>query len=1094
MKKHNFRRCAAVFAACTIMASALPVVSAPVSAAGNIIKNSTFETGTSGWGTYKESGGKCTLTTEDGKLALKVTSVGKLNYAVQLNYDIIPLYKNGVYRLKYDISSTVDRYVEGMIQQNGGKYQAYTWKGIQVTSTPQTIDYEFTMKEDTDIMAKMCFNCGLQEKDPELGEHTIYLDNVSLELVDDSNVDYTADKAYEPDININQVGYRTNAPKIAVFRNVTTAGSFEVVNAATNVSVYTGQLEGPVSNTGANETNYKGDFSKVTAPGTYYIKCSGLDNSYKFTIGDNVYSNLLDDSVKMLYLQRCGVAVEGGKFSHPACHTSMATVYGTSDKIDVSGGWHDAGDYGRYVVPAAKAVADLLYAYGAAPSLYSDSIGIPESGNGVADILDEARFELEWMKKMQRSDGGVYHKVSCANFPGFVMPEAEKGELIVTPVSSTATADFCASMALAYEFYKDVDSTFAADCLARAKKSWDYLQQNPDFNFKNPIDIVTGDYGDKTDKDERYWAAIQMYRATGDSKYISDISGARSGLDWSTVGDYGNIAILTMKDPDINSAVYRNAKEEILSQADSFLKIAKNSGYGVALSKFNWGSNMTVANAGVVLGLAYQLTGDTSYINAADGQLDYLLGTNPLGTCFMTGYGEVSPQNPHHRPSVAAGEAMKGMLVGGVNSSLEDSAAKAYCADAPAYKCYIDNSESYSTNEITIYWNSPLTYLLTLTDGAAASHQPVVVTPPATSGVTKWGDANCDGDVDMSDVVLVMQSLANPNKYGVNGSSNDHITAQGVANADVYENGTNLTGNDAVSIQKYLLGLVNLPESYAAQPVVTTTTQPATTTTTTTATTTTTSKTTTTTTSTTTTTTTTTVPSVNLPFPDKGTPMNTRATMVSDFRTGKGGDFFASNGWTNDKPFDCWWYERNAVIKNGLLELSIDQKWTDDKNPNWNPRYSGGEFRTNNFYHYGYYETSMQAIKNDGVVSSFFTYTGESDKNPWDEIDIEILGKDTTKVQLNYYTNGQGNHEKMIDLGFDASQEFHTYGFDWQPDHITWYIDGKPVHTATQNIPRTAGKIMMNAWPGLTVDDWLKPFNGRTPLVARYQWVTYNKQ
>ena len=111
-----------------------------------------------------------------------------------------------------------------------------------------------------------------------------------------------------------------------------------------------------------------------------------------------------------------------------------------------------------------------------------------------------------------------------------------------------------------------------------------------------------------------------------------------------------------------------------------------------------------------------------------------------------------------------------------------------------------------------------------------------------------------------------------------------------------------------------------------------------------------------------------------------------------------------------------------------------------------------------------------------------------------DEIDIEVLGKDTTKVQFNYYTNGVGNHEYMYDLGFDASEGFHTYGFDWQADHITWYVDGKAVYTAYDNIPTTAGKIMMNAWPGIGVDDWLKPFNGNTPLTARYQWVTYNQQ
>ncbi|MDE5584582.1 MAG: glycoside hydrolase family 16 protein [Ruminococcus sp.] len=215
--------------------------------------------------------------------------------------------------------------------------------------------------------------------------------------------------------------------------------------------------------------------------------------------------------------------------------------------------------------------------------------------------------------------------------------------------------------------------------------------------------------------------------------------------------------------------------------------------------------------------------------------------------------------------------------------------------------------------------------------------------------------------------------------------------------------------------------------------------------------------------------------------------MNENASVVADFRKGETSVFFASDGWTNGGCFDCGWYKENTSFDGGVLNLTIDK----DKSGKYN--YSGAEYRTADYYHYGYYETSMQAIKNDGVVSSFFTYTGPSDNNPWDEIDIEILGKDTTKVQFNYYTNGVGNHEYMYDLGFDASEGFHTYGFDWQRDYIAWYVDGKEVYRATDNIPSTAGKIMMNVWPGTGVDEWLNAFNGKTPLTAKYQWVTFGK-
>lgn len=1069
MKKHSLRRCAAAIAAFTVMAGAMPVIPFSASAAENIVTNSTFDNGTADWGIYKESGGVASLTTEDGKLALKITDQGTLNYAVQMYYDIVPLYKNGVYRLKYDISASKPRYVESMIQQNGGTYQAYTWKGVHVTTEPQTVDYEFTMEEDTDIMAKFCFNCGLQEKEDggPIGEHTVYLDNVSLELIDDSKVDYNANKPYAPSIITNQIGYKTNAKKTAVFRD-TNGGNFSVVNADTKQTVFTGEMSGPISNSSADETNYTGDFSSVTTPGKYYIVADGLDNSYTFEIGENVYNNLLDASVKMLYLQRCGTKVEDDKFGHPSCHDSIATIYKTDQKIDVSGGWHDAGDYGRYVVAAAKAVADLMYAYEANPEIYSDNIGIPESGNGTPDILDEVRYELEWMLKMQdKSDGGVYHKVTCDTFPGYVMPEKETKPLIVMPKSTTATADFAASMAMAYEFYKDIDADFAAKCLDAAKKAYNWTKANPNVTYTNPADIVTGEYGDKIVADELYWAAAQLYRATGDASYMDGVS-AKKGLDWATVGDYGNIAILTMKDIDKSSDIYVNAANTVKTQASQMLNIVKTSPYGSAIKKYDWGSNMTIANAGIILKLAYDITGDSEYLDAANAQLHYLLGSNPNGASFVTGFGTVSPENPHHRPSMAVGSAMPGMLVGGVNQNLEDSAAKAYCRYNPPAECWIDNAESYSTNEITIYWNSPLTYLLSLTD-ASDSTTPTNPTEPSDPNKTMYGDANVDGKVEIADATLILQYLTNKDEYS--------LTAQGMINADVYDVGDGVTASDALAIQKLDAGIYKeLPVSFLNQPQTTspveTSTAPAN--------------------QTTAAPVVTTEANVNHGIKDYGTPMNANATAVEDFRDGDSKLFIASDGWTNGSCFDCGWYKQNTSLENGMLSLTIDK----DHSGKYN--YSGAEYRTNDFYSYGYYETSMQAIKNDGVVSSFFTYTGPSDNNPWDEIDIEILGKDTTKVQLNYYTNGVGGHEVMYDLGFDASQGFHTYGFDWQPDYIAWFVDGKEVYRTpaneSGNIPKTPGKIMMNTWPGITVDEWLKPFDGKTPLTAHYQWVTYDNK
>lgn len=197
--------------------------------------------------------------------------------------------------------------------------------------------------------------------------------------------------------------------------------------------------------------------------------------------------------------------------------------------------------------------------------------------------------------------------------------------------------------------------------------------------------------------------------------------------------------------------------------------------------------------------------------------------------------------------------------------------------------------------------------------------------------------------------------------------------------------------------------------------------------------------------------------------------------------------FEPADGWCNGSMFNVTWRKDNCTFNDGKMQLIIDR----DKTPVAVP-YSGGEYRSKEFYGYGRYEVRMKAIKNDGIVSSFFTYTGPSDGNPWDEIDIEILGKDTTKVQFNYFTNGVGGHEYMYDLGFDASEDFHTYAFEWHKDKIVWFVDGAEVYTADKNIPVTPGKIMMNAWCGTGVDSWLNAFDdSKLPLTAEYESISF---
>lgn len=712
----------------------------------NIILSNAFNSDMEGWGGYANHEASASIDYDNGQIAVTISALGTVNYAVQLGSSVFALTENCTYQLSFDMYSTKARYIEAIFQQNGSSYQAYSAMPLSLTSEPQTFTHTFTMDSATDDNVKLVFNCGNHGED--IPEHTIYIDNVIITQLAGGDSGYAP---YEPSITFNQLGYKPDDKKIAVFRDITSATEFSVVNAANDEAVYTGKLYGEKKNVLADEINFYGDFSSVTESGTYYITCGELDTSYVFEISENVYDDVIDSAVRMLYLQRCGCATVDETFGHDACHTGNALIAGTDTYIDVSGGWHDAGDYGRYIVPSSKAAADIMLAYQTNPTLYDDRTGIPESGNGIADILDEARYELEWMLKMQAESGGVYHKVGTINVCGTIMPEKDQSQLVVCPVSSAATADFCAVMAMAYEIFSDIDAEFAAKCLSAAKNAWSFLQEHPEQVYEN-WDDTAGAYEDSRDGDERYWAACQMYRATGDTAYLDAIDSITStyykdGLEWHMVGHYGNIALLTMDGIDTELAEYKKAMEMLFNWVQEYMSKAEEIGYNTAISRYTWGSNMSIANAGIVLGLAYRLTGDESYLETAKHQLDYLLGRNPNGMCYVTGSGTVSPENPHHRISGAAGQAMPGMLVGGVNSDLADEIAERYLSDTPPAKCYIDHSGSYTTNEITIYWNSPFVYLLSLTED---------IEPEKIAG-----DVNGDGKFSVADAVMLQKWLMN---------------------------------------------------------------------------------------------------------------------------------------------------------------------------------------------------------------------------------------------------------------------------------------------------------------------------------------------
>lgn len=687
----------------------------------NMIENGDFSNGIDGWSIYLNGGVGTISLDEEGRLSTEISSVGNLEHSVQIYYDGFALETGCVYEMSFDAASTIECEVQYRIQINGGDYHYYTAEDVALTPETQHFDFTFTMEEASDPAPRLCFNMGLYgSTDAGIGTHNVTFDNFELYCIDESGRVLPEPPVETPDIQINQLGYRPTDTKTAVFRG-DAMGTYSVVNVDTKAVVLEGTLPEPKRNSNTKEKEAALDFSSLKEPGTYKIVGADGSESYEFVISEDPYKEAFDAVVKMLYLQRCGTeltAEYAGDFAHPVCHNEEAVVYGSSQTVDVSGGWHDAGDYGRYVVSGAKAAADIMLAYESNPAVFTDDTDIPESGNGVPDILDEARFELEWLLKMQDGkSGGVYHKVTCANFPETVMPEEETEQLILSPISNCATGDFAAVMAMAARVYGDIDKDFADTCLAASKKAMGYLESHENGEgFVNPEDIVTGEYPDASDADERFWANAELFKATGDAKYektltAMDYVGIPQGLGWESVGYYGAYAYLTS---DYSDDAYAASVKATLQEAIDEMTInEKKDTYGCSVrGEYPWGSNMTVANNGMLLLMMDEIGGSNQYQDRAKAQLDYLLGNNGNSYCFVTGFGSLSPEHTHHRPSQVLGSTMPGMLVGGPNSNLEDPYAQATLKDAAPARCYVDNEQSYSCNEITVYWNSPLIYLM----------------------------------------------------------------------------------------------------------------------------------------------------------------------------------------------------------------------------------------------------------------------------------------------------------------------------------------------------------------------------------------------
>lgn len=521
----------------------------------------------------------------------------------------------------------------------------------------------------------------------------------------------------------NQVGYDPEFEKILIIKDPT---SLRYQLKKDEQLIEQGILSKATTHPYTHEEDYFCDLSHVKEEGVYQLMIEDMAGYFPFVVKKNCYEDLLLNTLRFFYLQRCGENLPeefANEFQHRSCHDQPARIYGTNQRISVNGGWHDAGDYGRYIVAAAVTVADLLLAFEETHKISTLNLRIPESKLQIPDLLSEIRYELEWMLSMQNQNNGqVYHKVTCASFCGFIMPEEEQEELVVTEPSITATATFAATTAMAVAFYESFDKDFSERLKQASRAAYDALKDmHMPEGFKNPDGVVTGEYGDGKDIDERYWAAAALYKAFGESKYREDFETLAKkevlhGYGWEEVGSFGNQAYLTTENFPIDENLREEIQKQMIKKADELEEKIAIEPYRVSFSEsdYIWGSNMYAAENGNHLFDAYRITKNVAYLNHARSQLHYLLGKNPSGYCYVTGFGFLSPKYPHHRPSSAVGKPMEGMLVGGPDRGLNDPAAVEFLKDQSAPCCYVDDEGSYSTNEVTIYWNSALVYLLSV--------------------------------------------------------------------------------------------------------------------------------------------------------------------------------------------------------------------------------------------------------------------------------------------------------------------------------------------------------------------------------------------
>lgn len=535
------------------------------------------------------------------------------------------------------------------------------------------------------------------------------------------------------DIRYNQVGYSQDKPKVISLTSKETfkAIPYTIVNAKGD-KISEGVTKEPKLWNDANLYVSNINLDELTKDGTY--KFITPDSEVEFTVNQNPFSEIAEASLRYFYLNRASIKIEkkyGNEWARPLgladekvyVHRSAASPERPEGfEISSPKGWFDAGDYNKYVVNSGISTFTVLAAYEHFPEYYtSKDINIPESDNTIPDILDEAKWNLDWLLTMQDpNDGGVYHKLTGLDFTPTISPKDNKEKRYVVQKSTAAALNFAAVAAQASRIFKKFETelpNYSQQLIDASKKAYDWAKKNPQQYYEQPKDVKTGEYGDRNLDDEFRWAATELLITTKDDTFKNDIninSISNNLQSWNYVDPLALISLTHYKsdlegvlDTEIAVTKLLEAADKIKSNVDSSaMKI------GMGTDNYTWGSNGNAANQLMLLIRAYEITKNDAYLKSTYTASDYLLGRNGTGYCYVTGFGKQKVFNPHHRLSESDSQdfPLPGMLVGGPNPGQQDKCS-GYPNNSPA-SSYVDDYCSYASNEVTINWNAPFAYAM----------------------------------------------------------------------------------------------------------------------------------------------------------------------------------------------------------------------------------------------------------------------------------------------------------------------------------------------------------------------------------------------